>query len=184
MNHVEQAKSRVYSQYRNQPKAFAWLQILATAANEIETVAALVRASYDIETATTEQLDVIGRVVGISRYFSTGAVDNDTFRLILKSKIVKNVTDTTLDGVYSALAFIVGFSDMRIIDTENMAFSVEFYQPLTTLQRTVLTNFDIVPRPQGVRFEGFEEVTNTWRVGQPGAQCGGLNVQLGRYIGG
>ena len=151
MNHVEQTNKRIYAQYRDKPKITSWLRSLATAANEIESALLAVASSYDIDAATSEQLDVIGRIVGVSRYFESGALDNDTYRLIIKSKIVKNTSDATLDGIILALSFIVGFSDIRIVDNEDMAFSVEFYQELSALQRTVITNFDIVPKPQGVR---------------------------------
>lgn len=184
MNHVEQVAKRIYSQYRDKPNLVAWLQILASLGNQIEGVYSLVASSYLIDDASGEQLNVIGRVVVISRNYDSGVMDDDTYRLILKARIAKNVSDTTLDGIIKALAFVVGFDDIRVVDPEDMTFSIEFGQPLTTLQRTVITNFDIVPKPQGVRFSGFEEITGTWRFGQPEAQFGGSGVQFGRYIGG
>jgi hypothetical protein len=184
MNHIDQVAKRIYSQYRDKPKLLAWLYIIASLANQIEGVYSKVAGSYLIDDASGEQLNVIGRVVGISRNYDGGVMDDDTYRLILKARIAKNVSDTTLDGIIEALAFVVGFDDIRVVDPEDMTFSIEFGQPLTTLQRTVITNFDIVPKPQGVRFSGFEEITGTWRFGQPEAQFGGSGVQFGRYIGG
>lgn len=184
MNHIDQVNSRIYAQYRDKPNLVAWLQITASLANQIEAVFGKIITSYDIDVIVGVQLDVVGRIVGVTRNYDGGTMDDDTYRLILKARIVKNVSDTTLDGVILGLGFIVGFGDIRVIDTEDMAFSVEFGQPLTTLQRTVITNFDIVPKPQGVEFSGFEEITGTWRFGQPEAQFGGSGVQFGRYIGG
>lgn len=184
MNHLEQVAKRVYAQYRDKPSLRAWLDIFASLANQFEGALSLVAGSYDIDTATGHSLDVLGRVVGASRKYSGGSMDDDTYRLILKSRIAKNVSDATLDGIAQAVAFIVGFDDVRVIDPEDMTFSIEFGRALTSLQRSVLTNFNVVPKPQGVAFSGFEETTGTWRFGQPDAQFGGSGVQFGRYIGG
>ena len=60
---------RIYAQYRDKPKAVAWLAIAKELGGSIEAAAEAVRKSYDIDTAVGEQLNVIGRIVVAARSF-------------------------------------------------------------------------------------------------------------------
>ena len=183
MNHEDQVDTRIYAQYRDKAKLVAWLKITAGLANQLEDVAELISASYDIDGANTQHLDIIGRIVDIGRKYNDSAtLTDDMYRLILKSKIWKNNSDATIDSIIRGLAFIIGITDIRLVDNEDMSFSIEFTVSLTSLQRDAITYFDITPRPQGVRLSGFEEVTSTARFGSAGAQFG--RSQFARFIGG
>ena len=46
---------------------------------------------------------------------------------------------------------------LRVTDGEDMSFSVEFYGQISDLERWALLNAELVPKPQGVRFNGFLE---------------------------
>lgn len=184
MDHVAQVEKRIYAQYRDKPKAVAWLKINAQVANSFEAVFDDVAGSYDIDAADSQQLDIIGRIVDIGRFYGDNptALTDDMYRLILKSKIWKNNSDATIDSIILGVAFIIGAENIRLVDNEDMTFSIEFYVTLTDLQRDAITEFDIIPRPQGVQFLGFEEVTATARFGGDGDQFG--RVQFGRFFGG
>lgn len=61
--------NRIYAQYRDKPKMVAWLRIARTLGVSIDEAAAKVARSYIIDEAEGEQLDVIGRIVGVTRDF-------------------------------------------------------------------------------------------------------------------
>lgn len=61
--------SRVYAQYRNSPKFIEFLSAIPNIADEMQTAIDKVRLSYDIDGNDGAQLDIIGRVVGVSREF-------------------------------------------------------------------------------------------------------------------
>lgn len=61
--------SRLYAQYRNKPKAVDWYQIAHTLGGDLAAAAEAVRGTYDIDYAADQQLDVIGRIVVVSRSF-------------------------------------------------------------------------------------------------------------------
>lgn len=74
MDHVERAKRRIVNQYRNKSRMVKWLTLIPEIANEkLEKAADQVYGSYDVDTVTGEQLDVIGRIVGIPRPVLRGA---------------------------------------------------------------------------------------------------------------
>ena len=60
---------RIYAQYRTKPKALAWYNITRELANEINSAADAVRVMYEIDTATGDRLDILGRIVAIGRNF-------------------------------------------------------------------------------------------------------------------
>lgn len=74
MDHVERAKRRIVNQYRNKSRMVKWLTLIPEIANDkLESAADQVYGSYDVDTVTGEQLDVIGRIVGIPRPVLRGA---------------------------------------------------------------------------------------------------------------
>mgnify|MGYP000521868159 CR=1 FL=1 len=184
------APNRIYGQYRGdvRPKLKRWYDITRVLGCELSSVAEEIRYSYDIDNATSFELNVLGRIVGISRSFESSVnlnpsafgkttsqfggqitqfgastlvnsqeLSNEIYRILIRAKIAKNTSEATLDGIISALNYIVPSPNTIIIDNEDMTFSVSFDTTLTEVQRFVLNTFDIIPRPQGVEFLGYVE---------------------------
>lgn len=204
--------NRIYAQYRDKPKAVAWYNILPSIANDLFNASNQTRLSYDIDNATSHELDVIGIIVGSSRSFESQItfetndfgevgvqfggfdiqfqtlgqtisqeVSDEIFRILIKAKISKNNNDGTIDGMLDALKFIIPDNISRIIDHDDMSFSVSFGQELSTIQIFILDTFDILPRPQGVKFLGYVDETNLTQFGE--GQWGDSRSQFGLYFG-
>lgn len=189
---------RIYGQYRGdiRPKLKRWYEITHTLGCQLSSVADEIRYSYDIDNATTFELDVLGRIVGITRSFESSVelnpsafgkqtsqfggqitqfgaatlvesneLSNEIYRILIRAKIAKNTNNATLDGIVSALNYIVPSPNTVIKDNEDMTFTISFGQPLTDVQRFVLNTFDILPRPQGVEFLGYTEETAITQFG-------------------
>lgn len=194
------APDRIYGQYKGdiRPKLKRWYNITRTLGCELSSVAEEIRYSYDIDNATTFELDVLGRIVGIIRSFESSVelnpsafgkstsqfggqltqfgastlvnsqeLSNEIYRILIKAKIAKNTSDATLDGIISALNYIVPSPNTIIVDNEDMTFSISFDTELTETQRFVLNTFDIIPRPQGVEFLGYVEEPGITEFGGP-----------------
>lgn len=67
LDHQLKAESRIYAQYRDKPKFVQWMGIVGNLGNEIEQAYCDIAQSYDIDSAGTDELDVIGRIVDINR---------------------------------------------------------------------------------------------------------------------
>lgn len=193
IDHKAQSLSRVYAQYRDKPKLLEWISINGDLANQIELALQGVAESYDIDNASTDELDTLGVIVDISRSFEgqieydtfqfgaaqfggsitqfrplAGVTDqdlnNDIYRLLIKAKIAKNNSDATIDDIILSLREVVTTNDISISDPEDMSFAVIFGE-LTKVEKLVITNFNIVPKPQGVRFSGFEDKESVTEFG-------------------
>lgn len=162
----------------------------------------------DIDAQEGAQLDLLGRIVGVRRqaivvndetatfsldggqlgddegqltaksYNSTSPFGDAAFRLLIRARISRNTNDATIDGIIRALSFVVDQNDIRVQDNLNMTFTVYFGEELTGVQRFVLDNYDIIPRPQGVRLLGYLEAPLVTQLGEDGAQLGGFRDQL------
>ena len=205
--------NRVYAQYRDKTKAVAWYDIVPSVSDDIFDTADKTRESYDIDSATSHELNILGVIVGASRSFESqvtfetndfgevnvqfGGVDiqfqtigqsitqevsDEIFKILIKAKISKNNNDGTIDGVLNALQFIIPDNISRIIDHDDMSFSVSFGEELSSLQVMTLNTFDILPRPQGVKFLGFVDETNLTQFGG-NASWGDDRAQFGLYFG-
>ena len=181
MNHVAKALSRVIWQYRDSPKLKEWLTILPSIAQtEIEDPLQKIADMLDIDHAPIEMLKIVGRIVGLGFEFEeiSGPDSLTIFRILIKSKITKNTSDATVDGIARAVAFIIPNNSITVIDNQDMTFSVSFGSDLLPIERYMLTNFDLLPRPQGVKMLGFTEAASLTQFLGPFAHFGDPRAQF------
>lgn len=174
---------RMYAQYADKPNAVAWYNIIPTMASELFPAYNAITASWDIDNNTQEQLNVIGRVVVIDKPWNTVS-DDEIYRALLRSKIVKNNSDATIDSIIEAMEFIVGGNVVTVSDFEDMSMDVAFIEPITAQQINLLNTFDLVPKPQGVRFRGYTVLPLTTIYGADESVYGEPTAQYGFYFGG
>lgn len=112
----------------------------------------------------------------------TQEVSDAIFRVLIRAKIAKNNSDSTLDGIVKALSYITSSSNIQVIDNEDMTFSVSFGSELNDVERFVFDTFDVTPRPQGVQFLGYTEETSITQWGGS-FSWGDTRANFGQYFG-
>lgn len=203
--------NRTYAQYADKPNITKWLDILPSQGLALYDTAQLVRTSYDINNATSYELDVIGRIVNQPRDFESfieivtdqfgdgfaqfggtsiqfgnssnrisQQVSDDIYRILIRAKIAKNNSDATIESVLANAVFVSGVDNVVVIDRENMSFGISFVEALDEITRYMFLNFNIIPKPQGVRFLGFVEEPTLTQFGA--VQFGGDNAQFNGYF--
>jgi hypothetical protein len=111
-------------------------------------------------------------------------MSDEFFRLVIRAKIVKNNTDATIESILDGVTFLIpGANVIRVIDGEDMSFSIEFNGNLTDLERWALLNAKLIPKPQGVRFNGFLDSYIPSEFGDLDAEFGDLDAQFHGYVG-
>lgn len=200
--------NRIYNQYRDKPKFVKWMEIARNLGEALDDAANRIALSYDVDSAKDEELNIIGRIVGVDRNFinkieleqfqfgediqfgdteacfSAGSVAQDgemsdgLFRLLVKAKILKNNRRATIEDIIEQMDLLIGASFVKINNPENMTFSIEFIADLTPLQRYALFNENIIQIPQGVQFNGFTELQEYVEFGDPIHQFGAEESQF------
>lgn len=121
---------------------------------------------------------------------STPSVDqsmtmsDNLYRLAIKSKILKNNSYATIEDIINGMNFLLPNAQVtRLVDGEDMSFSVEFYGQISDLERWALVNASFVPKPQGVKFNGFLEAYDYVQAGDSSTQFGDSLAQATGFIG-
>ncbi len=102
-----------------------------------------------------------------------GKMSDELYRLVIKSKIIKNNSDATIESILFGMNFLLPNAEvLRVTDAEDMSFTVEFYGNISELERYALLNAQLVPKPQGVHFGGFLEAVDYVQFGDTSEQFG------------
>lgn len=111
-------------------------------------------------------------------------MSDELYRIAIKSKILKNNSYATIDDILVGMNFMLPNAQViRLVDGEDMSFSVEFYGQITDLERWALVNASFVPKPQGVKFNGFLEAYDYIQAGDSSMQFGDSSAQATGFIG-
>lgn len=190
---------RIYAQYRDKPKAVAWLSIAREMGGSIEDAALAVKNMYDIDSNVGAQLDIIGRIVVIDRNFigqvnlnplmfsnesdgaqcgddgggfsawdtsTDSAMSDELFRIAIKAKIMRNNGDATIESILRQVSGLLhDISYLQVIDGENMTFSIDYIGVVSSIESWALLNANLIQKPQGVRFLGFNNVSDVVMFG-------------------
>jgi len=200
--YLEIARSRVTEQFKGKIVFDKFLQLLITAQVEIQSVLKDLMQLRSLDTATGEQLNILGRIVGQDRvllnsdlytffgfqgalkagsmgtlsdptvgsvFYSLGGslggnieLDDETYRLFIRAKILKNTTASTSEEFIKAVNLIFGNSAVIAIEDESSVQSgnvlVLFNRKLSDFERALLLYEDsssgypssLIPKTIGV----------------------------------
>lgn len=111
-------------------------------------------------------------------------MSDEFFRLVIRAKIVKNNSDATIESILNGVTFLIPGADVvRVIDGEDMSFAIEFQGNISDLERWALLNAKLIPKPQGVRFNGFLDSYIPSEFGDVDAEFGDTDAQFHGYVG-
>ena len=158
-------------QYHDKPKARATIALLIK--NRLLLYNNIMKnfvASFDIKTAVGKQLDIIGKISGVSRTYegiefsgtpAPNQLDDETYRLLILMKIINNYSMNSIksisDGVYNFLndkLVFVNNTDMTIsyiIFGENQSDNII---------KIIVKNRNILPAPVGVWVNYIVRITD------------------------
>ena len=147
------------SEYKTRPRLTSWLLWLLSEGLTYKNTVQEFLDAFNLDTAEGVQLDIIGRIVGVDRLLSFHPVSGDsplmndsTYRMVIKAKIIQNTWKGTLDELYEAWAVL--FPEVRyfqIQDLQDMTYNVVIMGAFTPLERELIANGYIIPKPEGVR---------------------------------
>lgn len=82
-------------------------------------------------------------------FTSTSILKDVEYKTVLRAKIVKNQAKGTSADLARSIGFIFNTS-ASIVDNGDMTISITLGRPITTTERALVDNLDILPRPAGV----------------------------------
>lgn len=193
-------KTLVPSMNRDKPKFMALVDLLANGVGAVTQVATALQTTFDVDTALGEQLDMIGLWVGVTRrldvplnvFFSwdtsglgwdqgqwngayqngsaTISLDDETYRLLMKTVIKANHWDGTLVQYQTIMQTFFVNQTFYAVDNQNMTMDVLVDgPPLTNVEIALMQTgalSKIKPAGVGLNFDptydfGFAESSDT-----------------------
>lgn len=205
MTPLEKASTRVLAQDRQFSKNFQFLTIYPRVAGDLYQAAQDIKNILNID--ESKDLDLIGRVLGVRRFFEdkplkgrslgnkscvmgnkyamcspvswsdSKDLSDQVYRMVLKSKVIKNTSRATIMDIERGVASFVKSSNVHVIDEQDMSFRIAFIGELTEVEKYVIDNYDIIPRPQGVKFSGYTQTALQPMLGKSFMVCGNKKAQ-------
>jgi len=150
----------ITSEHRTKPKYIAWLTGALDIINDIQSFLSDMYTHFDIDTAIGQQLDVAGQRLNVPRQLSfqpsngvSAIMDDETYRIVLKSEIASAHFDGTAPGLYSLFQTALGNTGLYfgIQDNQDMTVSVFVYGATTSIIKDLILNGYIIPKPEGIK---------------------------------
>ncbi len=175
----------VTSEHRDKPKFIAVVELFCSGQVDEQNVLASMPGLFDLETAIGDQLDTIGVWVGFGRYqfvptLGTITLADADYRILLNAKILGNHWDGGMESLQTILASLFPGTGIILFAVDNQDMSMDVYitggSP-TPLQIALLKGGLLVPKPEGVRINGFILVAGAlFGLSQQDAYIAGLDT--------
>ena len=147
------------SEYQNSTNLLSWAAVLLRPFIDAAIAVGTLAAAFDVDRAGGVQLDTIGLILGASRtvgFQPSGGVspvlDDSTYRIYLKAKIVQNQWDGQIGSLYAAWQGLFPGGTITIIDNQNMTATIILSGTFNSITQDLITNGYIVPRPEAVLY--------------------------------
>jgi hypothetical protein len=145
------------SQYQLSTNFKTWLEKVLEIAEDGMEAANNMNNVFDIDFAVGVQLDIIGTILGQTRYLpfqptdgSDPKLDDNMYRKLLKAKIALNHWDGQLASIEQKWQSIFPGTNIIIKDNQDMTIDISVTGDITSLIQEMIEYDMIVPRPQAV----------------------------------
>lgn len=180
---VDEIMNNMPEQFRNKPRIEALAKAIARQMEEVEVMFAQLKELRSMETATGQQLDYCGDIVGLTRVQSAlfckdvdfDVIDDDRYRLFVMYKALRNSTQCTYDDMIAGCKLLFKADPIYYSESEaNPAtFNLSLGAAMSEELLNLLTSSAMAIRASGVEpkisyfakdFFGFSD-TNRYALG-------------------
>lgn len=159
IDHKQLAISRLASQFKESPQLISYIKCLLIEANTLESVFSDLITKRWIDTATGQNLDVLGTIVGQKRniYYKGGVIelDDNEYRLFIRNKIVANTTSSTPEEIIAVMKFVFNTDRVLFIDG-NTYYQIGLGKKLTEKEKGLISA-GFITKTAGVNARFYSE---------------------------
>lgn len=118
-------------QFQNKPKINLLLTALARQLEEVDQMFSDLDMLTDIDSAVGENLDKVGTIIPLTRMEaskmsgSVNAIDDETYRKLLRMTMVKNINDCTYSDVVSSFGSLTNATTIEYVEPDNQNATIE-----------------------------------------------------------
>lgn len=150
-NDIQRYLDGIESQHSGKPRFMAHLTAILEKLDGGTGAGVDMAGKFNIDTATGGQLDIIGRLVGISRY---DGMDDDQYRILLYAKVFANHWDGTIETFHEIWEVTLGrVMDASYVDNQDMTVDIHVNGFVSEMLLNLIPAGKIIPKPMGVRYK-------------------------------
>lgn len=183
MPDIQRYLNLVTSEHADKPNFIAWLNSLLTVTDDCTAMASALSGNFDLDKAIGVQLDILGLILGINRTVSfepTGGIspilDDDTYRLILRAKIMRNQWNGTITQIYDLWSNLFPLLYLILHDNQDMSMTALVIGITNSIQADLLSYGYLVPKPEGVSVSYATPAGKVFGYGVDSMAFGGYGV--------
>jgi hypothetical protein len=155
---IDHYVSRIIQQYYDKPKAVGDITARVTSIKRVFDWLDSFPAEFDLDEATGHRLDLIGKIVGLSRVVPVVATSltDDEYRFLLRAKIAKNtvsafmVSDDRL-SLQESIQYLFS-NGAFVVNTKRMSLRVYVDDTVSDAFLGLVIALDLLPRPAAVDY--------------------------------
>ncbi|WP_368489334.1 DUF2612 domain-containing protein [Clostridium sp. BJN0013] len=177
--------NHITSQHRDKPKFIAWLTAFLNKVDDAYNCIKGFDNDFDIDYAIGNQLDILGQIIGVNRVLNfqptedfDPKLDDDTYRLVLKAKIGKNMWQGTLPEIYTIWSNMFPDLKLNIIDNQDMSMTAVIEGVIGQLKELLIANGYIIPKPSGVRINYVGKSAINFKTYSSMVVCGNTTTTI------
>lgn len=148
--------SRITSQHKVQPKFMGLVQARLEPFSDLFDLLEEINKSFDLDTATGQQLDTIGEYIGVKRLldfqpeYADAVLTDPYYRMLLKGRVNLNNWDGSISGMKKIWEDIFPGYDIQIVDNQDMTMEVRIIGLQALFENELVQHGYISPKPMGV----------------------------------
>lgn len=147
----------ITSEHRDKPKYMGMIKALFTHSEDIFEAGVYFDDQFDLDLATGNQEDILGRTAGVSRILDfqpdkglSPILDNYAYRNLLRSKIAKNFWKGGIEELHERWNTLFG-KGILVQDNLDMTIDVVVIGEFDQITKDMIKRGYIIPKPQSVK---------------------------------
>ena len=151
--------NRITSEHKVQPKFMGLVEARLNPFIDIFECLEEINKAFDLDTATGNQLDIIGEYVGVRRLlnfqpeYADAILTDPYYRMLLKAQISLNNWDGTVEGIKKIWGDVFPDYEIQVVDNQNMTMEVRIIGLEALFEGELVQHGYITPKPMGVRVD-------------------------------
>ena len=155
--HISDYLNLIPPMNREKPRFISFLTAVLSQVSDLEELRTNLISVFDLDTAIGNQLDILGRLTGVSRGLpfepdsGSRTFSDEDFRLLIRARILQDHWDGTNAGLVTILQTLFPDSGMTFSDEQDMTVSVKAPSDIPAVQLEMLEHGLLLPAPPGIR---------------------------------
>ena len=153
---IDKGIARLANQFKKSTKFQEFLEVFLQQHQDLKASDLQLLNERYLDTAIGIQLDGIGKIVGLKR---SNGLSDDSYRLLIRAKIIKNKTAMTVDDTLRLISFTFDGAVVRYFQSPFLEPRYDIIKILTSSEENLLSNLPVLIGIDSVEYHTYVDGT-------------------------